>query len=73
MRKPVLVALLATAWLVAMWSFATSAQVIDSSPCQESCYEQKSVCVSACGTESNPVECETQCHDQLVDCLRQCR
>ena len=73
MRKPVLFALLAAAWLVMAWSFATWAQAVDSTPCQKSCYEQKSICVSACGTESNPIECEAQCHDELADCLRQCR
>ncbi len=73
MRKSVLIALLSAACLVAIWSFATWAQVIDSTPCQKSCYEQKSMCVSACGTEGNPIECEEQCDDQLADCLRQCR
>jgi len=73
MRRPILVALLGAACLVAIWSFATGAQVIDSTPCQKSCYEQKSLCISACGTETNPVECEARCHDQLADCLKQCR
>ena len=63
----------AAACLVAIWSFATWAQVIDSTPCQKSCDEQKSMCVSACGTESNPIECEERCNDQLADSLRQCR
>ncbi len=73
MRRPILVALLAAVCLVAMWSFATGAQVIDSTPCRKSCYEQKSVCISARGTETNPLECEARCHDQLADCLKQCR
>jgi hypothetical protein len=73
MRRPILLALLTAACLGAMWSFGTGAQVIDSTPCQKSCYEQKSLCISACGTETNPVECEAQCHDQLADCLQQCR
>ena len=73
MRRPVLVALLAAAWLVTMWGFATWAQVIDSTPCQKSCYERKANCISACGTGNNPIECEEQCGDQLHDCLRQCR
>jgi hypothetical protein len=73
MRRPVLAALLAVACLVAMWSFVTWAQVIDSTPCQASCYEQKSECISACGAERNPVECEERCDDQLADCLQQCR
>ena len=73
MRGAALVVLLAAACLVTIWSFITSAQVIDSSACEQSCYEQKSICVSACGTHTNPVECEAQCHDELLDCLKQCR
>ncbi len=73
MSKSILFTLLAAASLVAIWSFATGAQVIDSTPCQKSCYEQKSACISACGTETNPVECEARCDDQLADCLQQCR
>lgn len=72
MRNPVL-ALLAAAVLVASWSFVTRAQVVDSTPCEKSCYEQESVCVSACGEHDDPVECEGQCEDQLDDCLEQCR
>jgi hypothetical protein len=53
--------------------FATLAQIIDRSACQEACYEQKSMCVSECGSHSNPIECEQGCHDQLEDCLKQCR
>ncbi len=71
------IALLAVASLVAtvlaIGSFATRAQVIDSTPCQRSCYEQKAECVSACGTHPNPIECEESCHDQLQDCLKECR
>jgi hypothetical protein len=73
MRRSDLVERLAVACLVAIWSFATWAQVIDSTPCQKSCYDQKSLCVSECGTHNNPVECEARCDDQLADCLRECR
>jgi hypothetical protein len=73
MRRPVLVALLVAASVGAMWSFTVWAQVIDSTPCQASCYEQKAACVSACGTGNDPVECEAECDDQLADCLEQCR
>jgi hypothetical protein len=64
--------LFAAACLVAAWSFTTWAQAIDSDPCQKSCYEQESVCVSACGADGNPIECEEGCQDQRTDCLRQC-
>ena len=77
MRRRAQITLLAAASLVAtvlaIGSLATRAQVIDSTPCQRSCYEQKAGCVSACGTHSNPIECEEGCHDQLQDCLKECR
>jgi hypothetical protein len=72
MRRSTILALFAAAGLVAAWSFASWAQAIDATPCQKSCYEQKSVCVSACGADGNPLECEARCHDQLTDCLRHC-
>lgn len=72
MRRAVLVAMLGAACLLSLWSFGTWAQVIDSSPCEQSCYKQKSICVTACGEHTNPVECEAQCQDDLLDCLREC-
>jgi hypothetical protein len=73
MRGATLVVLLAAASLVTIWSFISSAQAIDSNACEQSCYEQKTICVSACETHTNPVECEAQCDDELIDCLKQCR
>ena len=73
MRGSAFFVLLAGACLVAASSFITSAQVIDSNACEQSCYEQESICVSECDTHTNPVECEAQCHDELTDCLRRCR
>jgi len=73
MRRSVLVTLFAAACGVAIWSFATSAQVIDATPCQKSCYEQHSACVSACGAHDNPIECEARCDDQFEDCDAECR
>ena len=35
MRRTVLAAVVAMAWLRAMWSFATSAQIIDATPLPE--------------------------------------
>jgi len=72
MRKSVRVALLSAACLAVIWSFAAWAQVIDSTPCEKSCYEKKSECVSACGEQTDPIECEGRCEDQLEDCLEQC-
>jgi hypothetical protein len=73
MRGSILVTLLAAACLVAIWTFATGAQVIDATPCEKACYEQESDCVTACGEDTDPVECEGRCEDQLDDCLEQCR
>lgn len=72
MRRSVLVALLATTCLVAIWCVASWAQVIDATPCQRSCRDQQSRCVSACGAQNNPVECGEQCEDEHEDCLEQC-
>ncbi len=77
MRRRVHIALHAAASLVAtvlaVGSFATRAQVIDSTPCQGSCYEQKAECVDACGAHPDPIECEEGCDDTLLDCLKECR
>ncbi len=73
MRSSVRVALLSAACLAGIWSFAAWAQVIDSTPCEKACYETKSECVSACGEQTDPIECEGRCEDQLEDCLEQCR
>ena len=71
MRKMVLV-VLAAACLLAAWSFAPAAQVIEGDGCVQACFEQKAECVSACGEHSNPMECESECREQLEDCQRQC-
>jgi len=72
MPKVLLAALLAIAGVLAIWSFTTSAQVIDDTPCQESCHEQHGYCVTACGERDNPVECEEGCDDALETCLEEC-
>jgi len=73
MRRSVRIALLSAACMVAIWSLASWAQIIDSTPCEKSCYDKESACVSACGERTDPVECEGQCEDRLEDCLEQCR
>jgi hypothetical protein len=65
--------LLGAACLIALWGVISSAQVIDSNACQRACYEQKGRCVTACGMHDDPVECDADCHDQLTDCVRECR
>ena len=71
--SPLLVLFAAAAFLAALVSFDTSAQVIDANPCQRSCNEQKDECVTACGTHTNTVECEAGCGVDLEECLRHCR
>ena len=72
MRRPILVVLIAIAGMLAIWSLTTSAQVIDATPCQTSCQEQKTYCITECGQHDNPVECEAECHDALATCLQDC-
>jgi hypothetical protein len=73
MHRSIFVMFFALACVVAVWSFGSSAQVTDSNPCEQSCYEQKAACVSACGSHTNPIECEQACHEQLDDCVHTCR
>ena len=69
---PLVVLFAAAAFLAALVSFDTSAQVIDANSCQQACYELKSICVEACGRHTNPVECEGRCEDELGECKRHC-
>jgi hypothetical protein len=74
MRGPILVlVLVAGAALAASVSSTTLAQDVDGGECQQVCYEQQQVCVTACGEHGNPVECEAQCNDDLSACLEECR
>lgn len=71
MRRIVLVAIVA-ACVLAAWSIAPGAQVIDGNACEQACLEQHRACVSACGTQEDPIECESDCRDQLEDCQDSC-
>lgn len=71
MWRRIAVTVLAAAGL-ALWSLTTGAQVIEGDGCRQACFAQKSECVSACGTHSNPIECEADCRDALNDCLDRC-
>lgn len=73
MRNTLLAVLLAAAGSIALWSLATSAQVIDADPCQRACYQAHAACVTGCGTQNDPIECEGDCQDQVEDCLSECR
>jgi hypothetical protein len=72
MRRPILVVLIAIAGMLAIWSFTTSAQVIDATPCEQSCHEQKTYCITECGEHDNPVECEAGCDEAVEECLQDC-
>jgi hypothetical protein len=71
-RRPLLIALLAVVGSLAVWSFTTSAQVIDGTACEQSCAEQKTDCITECGEHDNPVECEAGCDEALDECQRDC-
>jgi hypothetical protein len=72
MRRSILVALLLAAGLVAGLALTSSAQVTDGTPCEQDCYERKAACVSDCGEERNPVECDQLCQEQVDECVEQC-
>jgi hypothetical protein len=59
--------------LLGGWAPVSTAQIIDSDECERACYAQQSACADACGTHTNPVECDGECRDELEDCLRECR
>ena len=72
-RRSIRIAWLSAALVAATAALTAWAQVIDSTPCERSCYEKKAACVSACGEHPDPIECEGGCEDALEDCVRQCR
>jgi hypothetical protein len=72
MKKTILGVLLSIACGLAIWTFASPAQVIDASPCEKSCDHQHAVCIGVCGEQDNPVECESGCNDDFQDCLDDC-
>ncbi len=55
------------------WAPISTAQIIDSDACERACYAQEAACTDACGTHTNPVECDEACRDELEDCRRECR
>jgi len=63
-------AALGTLWLLS--GLATTAQSEADDACRQSCEDQSSECVSACGQHSNPVECEARCHDGRFECIQSC-
>ena len=83
MKTGIRITLIAAACLVGLrsrrlallggWAPVSTAQIIDSDGCEKACYAQESACADACGTHTNPVECDGECRDELEDCLRECR
>jgi hypothetical protein len=72
MRGSALVVLLAAISLAAGIGIVSSAQVVDPTACENTCYERQTRCVTACGSHADPIECEAQCQDQVEDCLARC-
>jgi hypothetical protein len=40
--------------------------------CKAACEVQREQCVDVCGAHRNPVECDSQCRDDAIDCSRNC-
>jgi hypothetical protein len=72
MHRAVLVVLSVLVLLVAATGWMSTAQVIDPTTCEQTCYAQQTTCVTACGSHADPIECEARCQDQVEDCLAQC-
>jgi hypothetical protein len=73
MSRSILFVLLLVTGLLGVWGFGAWAQVIDADACERACYEQKSACITSCGEDNDPVECEGRCEDEAEDCLAECR
>lgn len=58
--------------LAASWALVSSAQDGEPSPCEAACVEQKVACVTECGDQDNPMQCEEQCETVFLDCTEQC-
>ena len=52
---------------------STGAQVIEDDPCVHACYQEKAACVEDCAQHPNPMECDSECHEAVEDCVRGCR
>jgi hypothetical protein len=48
------------------------AQIDEPSACEQACSEQEQACVTACGEQSNPIECEASCRDDGESCRERC-
>ena len=60
-----ILALGTTVW----WS---TSQAQDEQSCKAECQRQQQQCISSCGAESNPIECEASCRDEAYTCEEQC-
>lgn len=56
--------------LTAWWSTTYADNEDD---CKSACKVQREQCIEACAEHSNPVECDARCHDDVLDCHRDCR
>ena len=73
MRDVLAIALaLITAGLLITTGTEMQAQVIEGDACAEACYREKDACVDECHRHVNPVECDSDCRDVLMDCLHEC-
>lgn len=49
------------------------AQIDEPSACEQACNEEVQACITACGEQSNPIECEASCRDDGETCQERCR
>ena len=72
MKRTIRMGVLLAVCALAIWTFASQAQVIDADSCERTCNRDHAACVDACGNGDNPVECDGQCNRDWQDCLHEC-
>jgi hypothetical protein len=72
MRRSSLMVTLAVVCLLVMAVFTAWAMEGEEGSCAAACREAKDRCVTSCGANSDPIECEDQCERQAQECLEQC-
>ena len=71
MNKIEIITALAATSLVALW-FTTSRAQDGREACPQECEQQATQCLEACGTEDDPMECESSCRNDAWECKTDC-
>ena len=72
MRRSSLLVALTTACLLAMAGYPALALDQEYDACAAACRAAKVQCISSCGEQDNPMECDARCEEQAQQCLEQC-